>query len=188
MSDNEYLGYRGYIISVHGKIVYDAGFCCIAHYSYPDDTRYYVKYEFSVKIGNRESACPEIWTSDESEAKYLLDNPDKVVDWLRSRIKADDEYINFVDKPIIEKDHQLPNYGGHPQLLAKTPQYIIFRCHWPAHEYYELAADYTPRGSHDSAPMWACRITKEQAEDLLAHHEKIGPLFSEMQAKYPYGD
>ena len=36
--------------------------------------------------------------------------------------------------------------------------------------------------------MWACRITKEQAEDLLAHHEKIGPLFSEMQAKYPYGD
>lgn len=93
-------------------------------YSYPDDTRYYVRCEFSVKIGNRESACPEIWTSDESEAKYLLDNPDKVVDWLRSRIKADDEYINFVDKPIIEKDHQLPNYGGHPQLLAKTPQYI----------------------------------------------------------------
>ena len=188
MSDKEYSGYRGYIIKVKGEIVYDAGFCCIAHYDYPEDTRYYVQFEFPVKTGARDTSSPEIWTSDETEAKYLLDNPDKVVDWLRERIKADTNFSRYVDQPIIEKDHQLPNYGGHPQLLAKTPQYIIFRCHWPAHEYYELAADYTPRGCHDCAPMWSCRITKEQAKDLLAHHEKIGPFFGEMQKKYPYGE
>ena len=97
-------------------------------------------------------------------------------------------FVSYVDQPIIEKDHKLPLYGGNPQLLAKTPQYIIFRCHWPAHEYYELAADYTPRGCHDSAPMWACRITKEQADNLLAHTEQIGPFFARMQNAYPYGD
>ncbi len=187
MSDKEYLGYRGYIIKVNGEIVYDAGFCCIAHYEYPADTRYYVRCEFPVKAGICDTSCPEIWTSKESEAKYLLEHPDKVVEWVRKRIKADKKYSSYVDQPIIEKDHQLPNYGGHPQILAKTPQYIIFRCHWPEHEYYELAADYTPRGCHDSAPMWSCRITKEQANDLLAHHEKIGPLFRDMQEKYPYG-
>lgn len=188
MSDKEYSGYRGYIIKVNGEIIYDAGFCCIVHYNYPDDTRYYVRCEFPVKAGIRDTSCPEIWTSKESEAKYLLEHPDKVVEWLRKRIKADKKYSSYVDQPIIEKDHKLPLYGGNPQLLAKTPQYIIFRCHWPAHEYYELAADYTPRGCHDSAPMWACRITKEQADNLLAHTEQIGPFFARMQNAYPYGD
>lgn len=35
----------------------------------------------------------------------------------------------FGIESIIEIDHQMPNYGGHPQFLAKKPQYIIFRCH-----------------------------------------------------------
>ncbi|WP_297958658.1 hypothetical protein [uncultured Ruminococcus sp.] len=188
MNKKEYSGYRGYIISVGGEILLDSGFCCVVHYSYPEDTRYYVQCEFPVKAGVRETSCPEIWTGDEAEAKYLLDNPDKVVDWLRGRIKADPKLSRYADQPVIEKEHRLPNYGGDPQLLAKTPQYIIFRCHWPAHEYYELAAEYTPRGCHDCAPMWSCRITKEQADDLLAHHEKTGPLFGEMQKRYPYGD
>ena len=60
MSDKEYSGYRGYIIKVKGEIVYDAGFCCIAHYDYPEDTRYYVQCEFPVKTGARDTSSPVI--------------------------------------------------------------------------------------------------------------------------------
>lgn len=188
MSEQGYTGYRGYIISNGGEILLDSGVCCIVHYSYPEDTRYYVQCEFPVKTGLRETSSPEIWTSNETEAKYLLDNPNKVVDWLRGRIKADPNLSRYADQPLIEKEHKLPNYGGNPRLLAKTPQYIIFRCHWLAHEYYELAAEYTPRGCHDSAPMWSCRITREEAENLLAHREKVVAFFTDMHNRYPYGD
>ncbi len=188
MSGQQFWGYKGYIQKNGGEILYDAGSCCIAHYSYPEDTRYFVKCEFPVKTGLNETSSPEIWTSRESEAKYLLDNPDKVVDWLRRRIKADPKFSRYVDKPVIEMDHRLPNYGGNPRLLAKTPQYIIFRCHWAAREKYELAAECNPRGSHDSTPMWAVNLSKKEADALLAHPERIAPFFHAMQAKYPYGD
>ena len=187
MSEKQYYGYRGYIISIGGKILLDMEHFCIAYYNRPEDTRYFVQCEFPVKTGLNETSSPEIWTSDETEAKYLLDNPDKVVDWLRRRINADPRFSRYVDQPVIEMDHRLPNYGGNPQLLAKTPQYIIFRCHWDAYERYELAAEYRSSSPFDCAPMWSCTITKEKAEELLSHSERAGSYFMEMYEKYPLG-
>lgn len=48
MSGQEFFGYRGYILQNKGEILYDAGCCCIAHFSHPEDTRYFVRCEFPV--------------------------------------------------------------------------------------------------------------------------------------------
>ena len=188
MSGQELFGYRGYILKNKGEILYDAGCCCLAHFSHPDDTRYFVRCEFPVPVGLHETSSPEIWTENENEANELIKDPEKTIAWIRRRIASDPKISRYVGQPIIEMDHQLPNYGGNPQLLAKTPQYIIFKCHWPASEEYCLASDYHGRGCHDSAPMWSVPITKAQASALLAHPESIGPLFESMSREYPYGD
>ena len=187
MNDPGYFGYKGYILKNNGEILYDADICCIAHFSYPEDIRYYVRCEFPVKVGLHETSCPEIWTENENEAKYLLDNPNKVVEWLRERINNDPSLSRYVDQPIIEKEHKLPNYGGNPQLLAKTPQYIIFKCHWKAYEQYWLASDPHAQSQFDSAPIWSYTLTKEQAAELLSQPENIVPFYRAMQKEYPLG-
>ena len=187
MSEQNYSGYKGYIVRNNGEILYDAGRFCIAHFSYPEDTRYYVRCEFPVKVGLHDTSCPELWTSDENEARELIGDPEKTIAWIRERINSDPDFSRYVGQPIIEKEHKLPNYGGDPQLMAKTPQYIIFRCHWPASEEYWLASESLSRSPFDSAPLWSYTLSREQAEFFLANPEKIGPFYIKMTEKYPLG-
>ena len=52
---------------------------------------------------------------------------------------------------------------------------------------YWLAAEHYPRSAFDSTPIWSYTLSQEQAEDFLAHPEKIIPFYLEMVKKYPFG-
>lgn len=52
---------------------------------------------------------------------------------------------------------------------------------------YWLAAEHHARSDFDSTPLWSYSLSREQAEDFLAHPEKIVPFYLKMAEAYPFG-
>ncbi|EWM53214.1 hypothetical protein [Ruminococcus flavefaciens] len=191
MSDPKYWGYKGYILQNNGEILYDGGQYSIAHFSNPEDTRYYVECKFPVPVGLRDTSCPAMWTSDDAVADELISDPEKVFAWIREQIKDSPRYVGqpFLDIDVSPEALQkrLRCQGGDPKVLATNPKYFIYKCYWPASEEYWLASDTVSGSPFDSAPMWSCDLTKEQAEFFVANPGKIGPFYAKMIEKYPLG-
>ncbi|MCR5305182.1 MAG: hypothetical protein K6E36_01590 [Oscillospiraceae bacterium] len=52
---------------------------------------------------------------------------------------------------------------------------------------YWLAAEHHACCDFDSTPLWSYSLSREQAEDFLAHPEKIVPFYLKMVKEYPFG-